>query len=129
VRTIDQIRRNLGEYTPRILSAEQCQQAAVAVVFREGAQRRPEVLFIKRALHPADPWSGHIAFPGGRVDLDDATVRSAAERETLEEVGLPEAERLVASTTSRAQGRRSPRRHRDLGVRLSPLGPGPAGQP
>jgi 8-oxo-dGTP pyrophosphatase MutT (NUDIX family) len=96
VPTIDQIRRSLGEYTPRILSAEQCQQAAVAVVFREGAQRRPEVLFIKRALHPADPWSGHMAFPGGRVDLDDATVRSAAERETLEEVGLSleEAERL-----------------------------------
>jgi 8-oxo-dGTP pyrophosphatase MutT (NUDIX family) len=37
-----------------------------------------------------------MAFPGGRVDLNDATARSAAERETLEEVGLSlrEAERL-----------------------------------
>ena len=29
-----------------------------------------------------------MAFPGGRIDLADATARSAAERETLEEVGL-----------------------------------------
>jgi 8-oxo-dGTP pyrophosphatase MutT (NUDIX family) len=93
---IEDIRRNLGEYTPRILSAGQSQKAAVAVVLREGEDRRPELLFIKRAHHPADPWSGHMAFPGGRIDLADATTRSAAERETLEEVGLSleEAERL-----------------------------------
>ena len=29
----------------------------------------PSVLFIERARHPGDPWSGHMAFPGGRVDL------------------------------------------------------------
>lgn len=93
---IEEIRRNLGEYTPRILSAGQSQKAAVAVVLREGEDQWPELLFIKRAHHPADPWSGHMAFPGGRIDLADATIRSAAERETLEEVGLSleEAERL-----------------------------------
>jgi 8-oxo-dGTP pyrophosphatase MutT (NUDIX family) len=85
---IEEIRRSFGEYTPRILSAEQYQKAAVAVVLREGGGRRPEVLFIKRAHHAADPWSGHMAFPGGRVASSDATIRSAAERETLEEVGL-----------------------------------------
>jgi 8-oxo-dGTP pyrophosphatase MutT (NUDIX family) len=93
---IEEIRRSFGEYAPRILSAEECQKAAVAVVLREGEDRRPQALFIKRAHHPADPWSGHMAFPGGRIDLADATIRSAAERETLEEVGLSlaEAERL-----------------------------------
>src|SRR5262249_28795811 len=35
-----------------------------------------------------DPWSGHMAFPGGRVDPGDADARAAAERETLEELGL-----------------------------------------
>jgi len=85
---IEDIRRSFGEHTPRILSADQYQKAAVAVVLREGEGRRPEVLFIERAYHPADPWSGHMAFPGGRVDSSDATIRSAAERETLEEVGL-----------------------------------------
>src|SRR5262245_26943245 len=48
----------------------------------------PSVLFIERAQHPNDPWSGHMAFPGGRVDPGDAHARDAAERETLEEVGL-----------------------------------------
>ena len=93
---IEEIRRGLGEYTPRILSAGQAQKAAVAVVLREGEDRRPEILFIERAHNPADPWSGHMAFPGGRVERGDATIRSAAERETLEEVGLSleEAERL-----------------------------------
>lgn len=66
------------------------------MVLREGEDRLPEVLFIKRADRPADPWAGHMAFPGGRVVLSDATLWSAAERETREEVGLSldEAEQL-----------------------------------
>jgi 8-oxo-dGTP pyrophosphatase MutT (NUDIX family) len=88
VPTIEHIRSRFGEYTPRILSAAQCQKAAVAVVLRAGKDRWPEVLFIERARLPGDPWSGQMAFPGGRVDPDDATIQSAAERETLEEVGL-----------------------------------------
>jgi len=93
---IEDFRRRFSEYTPRILSVEQCEKAAVAVVLREGDDRRPEVLFIKRADHPADPWSGHMAFPGGRIAPVDTTIQSAAERETLEEVGLSleEAEKL-----------------------------------
>jgi 8-oxo-dGTP pyrophosphatase MutT (NUDIX family) len=86
--TIEEIRRTFGEYTPRIFSAGEFQKAAVAVVLREGKERRPEVLFIKRADRPADPWSGHMAFPGGRIARSDPTLQSAAERETLEEVGL-----------------------------------------
>ena len=94
--TIEDIRKGFGEYIPRILSAEQCQKAAVAVVLREVEDRRTQVLFIKRADRPGDPWSGHMGFPGGHLALDDATIQSAAERETLEEVGLSleEAERL-----------------------------------
>ena len=93
---IEDIRRRFGEHTPRILSDPQCQQAAVAVVLRDGEDRQPEVLFIKRAEHPADPWSGQMAFPGGRIEPADETLQSAAERETLEEVGLSlqEADRL-----------------------------------
>jgi len=49
---------------------------------------RLQVLFIERALHEGDPWSGHMAFPGGRVDAGDPDACHAAERETLEEVGL-----------------------------------------
>jgi 8-oxo-dGTP pyrophosphatase MutT (NUDIX family) len=47
-----------------------------------------DVLFIERARFSGDPWSGHMAFPGGGVEPDDPSGRAAAERETLEEVGL-----------------------------------------
>jgi 8-oxo-dGTP pyrophosphatase MutT (NUDIX family) len=47
-----------------------------------------QILLIRRAPRHGDPWSGDIAFPGGRIDPGDAGARAAAERETLEEVGL-----------------------------------------
>ncbi|MBW2425073.1 MAG: NUDIX domain-containing protein [Deltaproteobacteria bacterium] len=62
--------------------------AAVALVVREG-DADLEVLFIRRAEHGDDPWSGDLAFPGGRVDPEDrGDPRLAAERETLEELEL-----------------------------------------
>jgi 8-oxo-dGTP pyrophosphatase MutT (NUDIX family) len=63
--------------------------AAVAVLLREDEARGTEVLFIRRAEHPLDPWSGHMAFPGGRHDPEDGSdLRVTAERETREELGL-----------------------------------------
>jgi 8-oxo-dGTP pyrophosphatase MutT (NUDIX family) len=62
-------------------------RAAVAAIFREGRDGT-ELLFIERAHREGDPWSGHMALPGGRIDPDDAHPRAAAERETWEEVTL-----------------------------------------
>ncbi len=61
-------------------------QAAVSVVVRG----RPDIdlLLIKRARSERDPWSGHMAFPGGRRELRDASLQATAARETLEETGL-----------------------------------------
>lgn len=59
-------------------------RAAVAAVFRPG----PDLLFIRRAEREGDPWSGHMAFPGGRSAPVDRDVVHTATRETLEEVGL-----------------------------------------
>jgi len=47
-----------------------------------------ELLLILRARHERDPWSGHVSFPGGRVDPTDGGPLAAAVRETREEVGL-----------------------------------------
>jgi len=62
-------------------------QAAVAAILREG-EPDTEALFILRATKEGDPWSGHMAFPGGHLDPGDESLRAAAERETLEEIGL-----------------------------------------
>jgi 8-oxo-dGTP pyrophosphatase MutT (NUDIX family) len=62
-------------------------RAAVAAILREGPEGA-EVFFIRRAESPRDPWSGHIAFPGGRHEPEDPTLLTTAIRETREEVGL-----------------------------------------
>lgn len=60
--------------------------AGVSVILRDIPL--PSVLLIRRAEHPGDPWSGQIAFPGGKMQAGDKTARDAAVRETLEEVGV-----------------------------------------
>jgi 8-oxo-dGTP pyrophosphatase MutT (NUDIX family) len=61
-------------------------RAAVAMILRE-AQGDLEVLFIERATDERDPWSGHIAFPGGKLEAGELPCQ-AAQRETLEEIGV-----------------------------------------
>lgn len=51
-------------------------------------ERNPSILLIKRAERAEDPWSGQIAFPGGKMQPEDRTARDTAVRETLEEVGI-----------------------------------------
>jgi 8-oxo-dGTP pyrophosphatase MutT (NUDIX family) len=62
--------------------------AAIALVLRMGALREPEVLMIKRAEAEHDPWSGHVAFPGGRDEPGDRDLAQTAIRETWEETGI-----------------------------------------
>jgi 8-oxo-dGTP pyrophosphatase MutT (NUDIX family) len=59
----------------------------VALVLRE-QKNGPEVLIIERAHVAGDPWSGHLAFPGGRRDAGDPSLQHTAVRETFEELGL-----------------------------------------
>ena len=47
-----------------------------------------DVLFMRRADYDGDPWSGHVSFPGGRVEASDASPLAGAMRETWEELGL-----------------------------------------
>lgn len=62
-------------------------RAAVAVLLRPGTDG-PELLLIRRAEREGDPWSGHVALPGGREQPEDAGPAHTAARETHEEVGI-----------------------------------------
>lgn len=63
-------------------------RAAVAVLLKETDQGT-QVLLVERAHRPGDPWSGDMAFPGGRIDAEDESSASrAACRETAEEIGV-----------------------------------------
>jgi 8-oxo-dGTP pyrophosphatase MutT (NUDIX family) len=93
-------------------------RAAVAVVLRDGPGHL-EILFIRRAEHPADPWSGQMAFPGGRAEPGDGDLCATALRETREETGIDlaaEAEYLGALDEVRATARMRP-----LDLAISPF--------
>lgn len=84
---LEQIRVGLSQSQPSLLNRADFRRAAVAMLLRE-QEGEAEVLLIRRAEHELDPWSGDLAFPGGRIDAVDAGPRAAAERETREEIGL-----------------------------------------
>jgi 8-oxo-dGTP pyrophosphatase MutT (NUDIX family) len=63
-------------------------RAAVAVLIRLGQSGEPELFFIQRAEHEGDPWSGHVAFPGGREEPEDESLIDTAIRETFEETHI-----------------------------------------
>ena len=108
VLTIDEVREALARHPGKQIEDRARPRAAVAVVLRESAVG-PEVLLIERARHPEDPWSGHMAFPGGRVDPGDPHAQAAAERETLEEVGLSLARAELLGRLDDIEGRHAGR--------------------
>ena len=70
---------------PLVLEGEVV-HASVALVLR--ARDPLEILLIKRATSERDPWSGHMALPGGRRDDSDSDAVDTARRETLEETAV-----------------------------------------
>jgi 8-oxo-dGTP pyrophosphatase MutT (NUDIX family) len=61
-------------------------EAAVTLVLRP--RKELELLLIKRALHETDPWSGHMALPGGKRAPRDSSLLETALRETREETSV-----------------------------------------
>jgi len=85
--SLDYIVSALTARPPRDLVLGEVKRAAVAAIFRDG-DAGAELLFIQRAAQSHDPWSGQIAFPGGREEAIDVDLSATAIRETEEELGL-----------------------------------------
>lgn len=64
-------------------------RAAVALILRTlSGSDDLFVLLVKRRVMEHDPWSGHMAFPGGRFRSQDGTLLSTVKREVHEETGI-----------------------------------------
>ena len=62
-------------------------QSAVLLMLRE-SEAGFRIWFIRRTEHPDDPFSGHVAFPGGKKKDEDETLADTAVREVSEELGF-----------------------------------------
>lgn len=117
--SLDDIRSSLARHAPRTgpfrpLAAK---HAAVAMILA-GDDGNLRLCFIRRAERDGDPWSGHMAFPGGRAQADDASPRATAERETQEELGLGLGDYHLIAPLSEMPVRIG---GRDIGMTLSPF--------
>lgn len=61
--------------------------ASVSLILSE-SENSVSILFIERAKREGDPWSGDIAFPGGKGELTDSSKLTTSIRETKEEIGI-----------------------------------------
>ena len=82
------IEQRLAAHEPETFQPRQdTRQAAVAIILREGANG-PDMLFIKRAEKTGDPWSGHMAFPGGHLDVVHDIIEQAEDYAAMDDVPI-----------------------------------------
>ena len=116
--TVEEIRARLAQHRPARVDDGQVARASVAVVLGTG-DSGVELLLIQRATRDNDPWSGHMALPGGRRDPGDADAIATAVRETCEEVGIDLA--AAAEPIGGLDELRAVARDRPLDLVISPL--------
>ncbi len=78
------------EFNPtKIPDRRHMARAGVGAILREKSHLNGiSVLLIRRAERQGDPWSGHMAFPGGRMEKDDSNIFATTIREAREEIGI-----------------------------------------
>jgi 8-oxo-dGTP pyrophosphatase MutT (NUDIX family) len=75
-----------GDANDPLMLEGEVMRASVALILR--ACDPLEILLIKRATSERDPWSGHMALPGGQRDDSDVEAVDTARRETMEETAV-----------------------------------------
>jgi 8-oxo-dGTP pyrophosphatase MutT (NUDIX family) len=81
------VRDRLRTHRPAVVPGTAHERAAVALILRDAAEGA-EFIAIRRTERVDDPWSGHIALPGGREHPSDSDLFMTAARETREEIGI-----------------------------------------
>lgn len=67
----------------------QLPSASICIILKnDKASSEPVVLMVKRRAIQSDPWSGDMAFPGGRRRKDDRDSYETVAREVSEETGI-----------------------------------------
>lgn len=82
------LRRRLLPVNTDLGSGEDHRSEAAVAVIIDPSQNGGSILLIRRTEREGDPWSGQVAFPGGRKAPSDRTFLDTAIRETKEEVGV-----------------------------------------
>lgn len=89
---IDRLATHLASTLPQPGSrapADGKRRAAVAALLYDADDATGvRVLLIRRTERANDPWSGHVALPGGRYEPHDPDLLQTAIRETREEIGV-----------------------------------------
>ncbi len=83
---VERLQRSIAGRNRTEIEEPDARRAAVAIVVTRDDD--PALLFIKRQVREGDPWSGHVAFPGGFRTGPGESPTDTARRETLEETGL-----------------------------------------
>jgi 8-oxo-dGTP pyrophosphatase MutT (NUDIX family) len=116
--SLDNLTTRLQHYSARRLPGRNwvARCGGILLIAEDGSSgdsSAPALLLMRRAERKGDPWSGHVSFPGGRVDPTDASTRDAALRELQEETGISAATELVpigrlSDLLTREHGRHRP---------------------
>jgi len=100
---IDEITKVLKPF-----STKQEANATVAILLKPNDQDI-DILFVKRAENPRDPWSGQIALPGGKRSSKDRNLKETVFREILEETGINLLDRcMLLGVTAPVRSRLNP---------------------
>jgi 8-oxo-dGTP pyrophosphatase MutT (NUDIX family) len=85
------LRKNLAATAHKIITTA-TKRSSVAIILRPTQLSVNadtfDLLYLRRADHPGDPWSGQVAFPGGKREQHDSSDLDTAIREAKEEIGI-----------------------------------------